>query len=86
MKRVITTKEAASLLGVCPQKFHQMRRMGVFPVKPLPYCDTRYDRHAIESYLDSLSKQMDPNDDEKLNELVMSRIKNGKNKRKVLCN
>lgn len=84
MKRIVTTKEAAQLLGVCPQKFLTMRRTGAFPIKPVPYCHTRYDRNAIESYLDSLSKETDVPEDEKLNQLILSRLKqNGKNRCEV---
>lgn len=54
MNRILNISQTAHMLGVCLEKFRQMRQQG-FPVKPLPYCKSRYDSKAIELYLDSQS-------------------------------
>lgn len=41
------------MLGVSVEKFRLMRQDKAFPIKPLPYCKSRYDSKAIETYLDS---------------------------------
>lgn len=48
----LNTKETAQLLGVSAEKFRLMRKDNNFPVKPLPYCKSRYYRKAVEQYLD----------------------------------
>ena len=49
----LNTRETAQLLGVSAEKFRLMRKDKNFPIKPLPYCKSRYYKKAIEQYLDN---------------------------------
>lgn len=74
--RIINAGETARLLGVSVEKFRLMRKEGKFPVKPLPYCKSRYDSKAVEQWLDGVSKIKEESADI-LATLKQRRLQNG---------
>jgi hypothetical protein len=74
-------KETAQMLGVSTETFRLMRRDPNFPLKPLPYCKSRYYIKSIIQYLDKSSgfKPESANHDD----IIFGRLKNGEVSREV---
>ena len=51
VSRVMTAHETAAYIGVGDSKFGQMRKIGAFPVKPLPY-GPYWDQRAVDRWFD----------------------------------
>lgn len=76
MNRILNIGQVQELLGVSHEKFRQMRKEGKFPVKPLPYCKSRYDSKAVVQWLDGVSKIKEESADI-LATLKQRRLQNG---------
>jgi len=55
LKRILTTKEAATRLGLSVRSFVKKLKDGLIPIKSVPYCNHRYDLKSIDAYLDEVN-------------------------------